>query len=473
MSEILGTIDVNNYGLQSMVAGGADLQEKTATPTTSQQVIQADEGYDGLSSVTVNAVTSAIDENIIPTNIRTGKTILGVQGNLEPDKPDQNKTVTPSTSQQTVRADTGYELAQVTVEAMNLQSKDVTINQNGTTTIEADTGYDGLSDVDVTVSGILDTSDATATANDIADGMTAYVNNQKIQGRVPTIYSGGSVQAGGVNISGNTIKFSCPGNYLIKQYGSLFKTKSDFTALVGLTADKLKKDEVVLGVTGTYEGETPTLELYDVLEINHSIGSMFDTGYIANENTEVVVEYEDWYNYASSSKSAYLFGIRYGTKTNRDADSITTSSAFSFNSYKGGSYKFGDKEIESIQMGSFRKNRLKLNKDGIYKYDYTNEDYNLDQSFQTAPMWTNMQDNLILFGEKQILTITGAGETIINYVNVVPVCMKFHFMEIYENGVLKARYVPAKYGNEIGVYDTVAQKMLDRITPLDVYNENN
>lgn len=78
MSEILSIIDVNNYGLQNMKSGGgeAELQEKTATPTTSQQVIQADEGYDGLSSVTVNAVTSAIDENIIPTNIRSGKTIL-------------------------------------------------------------------------------------------------------------------------------------------------------------------------------------------------------------------------------------------------------------------------------------------------------------------------------------------------------------------------------------------------------------
>ena len=36
---------------------------------------------------------------------------------------------------------------------VNLQSKDVTITENGTTTIKADTGYDGLSQVDVTVKG--------------------------------------------------------------------------------------------------------------------------------------------------------------------------------------------------------------------------------------------------------------------------------------------------------------------------------
>lgn len=63
-----------------------------------------------------------------------------------------------------------------------LQSKDITINQNGTTTVTADTGYDGLSDVDVTVSGILDTSDATATASDIAQNKTAYVNGVKLTG---------------------------------------------------------------------------------------------------------------------------------------------------------------------------------------------------------------------------------------------------------------------------------------------------
>lgn len=183
MSEILSMIDPNNYGLQSMVAGGADLQEKTATPTTSQQVIQADEGYDGLSSVTVNAVTSAIDENIIPTNIRTGKTILGVQGNLEPDKPDQNKTVTPSTVQQVVVADTGYELAQVTVEAVpdetpELNAQDTALATQQTKIDELESALDNKIALDLQAA----TSDANATAGDIAKNKTAYVNGVKVTG---------------------------------------------------------------------------------------------------------------------------------------------------------------------------------------------------------------------------------------------------------------------------------------------------
>ena len=109
---ILGVVG----NLDEMVA--PTLQEKSVTPTITSQRVTADAGYDGLAEVNVQAVTSSVDENIIPTNIRRGTTILGVQGNLDADKPDQSKTVTPTTSQQNIVADTGYELAQVTVNAV-------------------------------------------------------------------------------------------------------------------------------------------------------------------------------------------------------------------------------------------------------------------------------------------------------------------------------------------------------------------
>lgn len=59
------------------------LQEKTITPTTSSQIIEPDENYDGLSKVTINGVTSAIDSNITSSNIKSGVSILGVEGTLE------------------------------------------------------------------------------------------------------------------------------------------------------------------------------------------------------------------------------------------------------------------------------------------------------------------------------------------------------------------------------------------------------
>ena len=53
---------------------------ETVTPTTSQQVITPTSPKNGFTQVTVNAVTSAIDNNIQAGNIKKGVTILGVSG---------------------------------------------------------------------------------------------------------------------------------------------------------------------------------------------------------------------------------------------------------------------------------------------------------------------------------------------------------------------------------------------------------
>jgi hypothetical protein len=56
------------------------LQNKTVTPTTSAQEITCGSNYDGLGTVTVKAVTATIDSNITAENIKSGVTILGVEG---------------------------------------------------------------------------------------------------------------------------------------------------------------------------------------------------------------------------------------------------------------------------------------------------------------------------------------------------------------------------------------------------------
>lgn len=77
------------------------------------------QGYhDGSGTVQIDATEQA---KLIPANIRAGVTILDVEGTMsgsEGVKP-QSKTVTPTTSQQTVLPDTGYtHLSQVTVAAI-------------------------------------------------------------------------------------------------------------------------------------------------------------------------------------------------------------------------------------------------------------------------------------------------------------------------------------------------------------------
>lgn len=58
------------------------LEEVEVTPTTEAQTINADEGK-AFNKVKVKAVTSAIDSDIVPENIKKDVEILGVTGSLE------------------------------------------------------------------------------------------------------------------------------------------------------------------------------------------------------------------------------------------------------------------------------------------------------------------------------------------------------------------------------------------------------
>ena len=71
--------------IESIETGGGEavLQEKKIAPTTSSQIITPDEDYDGLSKVTIEAVTNEIDNNITSSNIKSGVSILGIEGTLE------------------------------------------------------------------------------------------------------------------------------------------------------------------------------------------------------------------------------------------------------------------------------------------------------------------------------------------------------------------------------------------------------
>ena len=117
-------IDVAAYSTVSVnVSSTINNQNKTVTPTTSQQTINADSGYSGLGTVTVNAIqteTKTVTTNgtVIPSS---GKYLTSVTVNVPTGSTinNQNKTVTPSTSQQSITADSGYTgLGTVTVNAM-------------------------------------------------------------------------------------------------------------------------------------------------------------------------------------------------------------------------------------------------------------------------------------------------------------------------------------------------------------------
>lgn len=146
------------------------LHEKQITPSAAAETYYPDEGYDGISKISV-----AGDPDLSPENVVYGKQIFDVVGSHKcPTFITQEKTVTPSANSQIVQPDSGYDgLSQVTVSGdSNLTPAN----------IRKDISIFGVTGMMEMQSGGIDTSDATATAEDIAKDKTAYVNGEKITG---------------------------------------------------------------------------------------------------------------------------------------------------------------------------------------------------------------------------------------------------------------------------------------------------
>ena len=202
----------------------------------------------------------------------------------------QTKSVSPSESSQNVTPDAGYDgLSRVTVGAIQTETK--TVTSNGTVTPSAGKYLKQVT-VNVPTSGI-DTSDATATAGDMAEGVTAYVKGEKVTGTIQkasTVYNLGVPEVQAAKINDTRIRLEMPtpsGPYIVDR---------GVTVRVGINSDEISNvlgdatpGDVASGKTfsagggftmvGTATASTPSLQEKSVAPTESTQSVTPDSGY--------------------------------------------------------------------------------------------------------------------------------------------------------------------------------------------------
>ena len=193
----------NGSGVVKGVAGGGNytLQPKTVTPTKSQQSITPDQGYYGLSGVTVKAIpenfqdvsaTTATAPDVLATKVfiaANGTTTTGTMSN----NGAVSKTLDATTSNQSYTIPAGYHNGNGKATVV-LEEKTATPTKSA----QDITPTTGKVLSKVTVAAIpdkyIDTSDANAVAANILADKTAYVGGAKVTGSMPNNgATGGSI----------------------------------------------------------------------------------------------------------------------------------------------------------------------------------------------------------------------------------------------------------------------------------------
>lgn len=175
---------------------GPKLQAKTVTPTTSQQTVSPDSGHDGLSSVTVNAVPSG-SATTPATTITATPTISVSNSGLITASVSESESVTPTVSEGYVSSGTAGTVSVIGSETSQLPTQ-------------------------------------------AAQTITPTTTNQTIDS--------GKYLTGTQTILGSE----------------------------NLLPENIKKDVVIFGITGTYEGDVPSGDTVTVSLTNPIHSSSFD-----------------------------------------------------------------------------------------------------------------------------------------------------------------------------------------------------
>ena len=296
MGVYLGSTQVDMQGgFVTGGASGASLQSKTVSPSERAQTIKADNGYDGLSQVTVNAVSRTYvgsgvtkksaatytpgtsdqsiasgqylngtqtikgDSNLTAGNIRNGVKIFNVTGSYAGSSSGgsshklQAKTATPSESTQTISPDSGYDgLSSVTVNAVSR-----TYVGSGVTKKAAATYTPKTSDQSIAASQYLSGAqtikgDANLVAGNIKSGVSIFGVTGTYAGSGSSGGSGNNnVEAYAITNTNPSVSFKrTDGTIKIWGYGTMTSSSGwggQTTSLIAFEGDKYHKSAMYGG----------------------------------------------------------------------------------------------------------------------------------------------------------------------------------------------------------------------------------
>lgn len=252
------------------VTGSAEVldgEQITITPTTSQQVITPSGNHNGITEATVSAVTSAIDSNIQAGNIKSGVSILGVNGNVV-EANETTLNVTPTTSAQQITPTGAY------------------------------TGYD-----EVNVSAVTSSIDANITAENIKSGVSILGVNGSVVERNATF----------LTITPLTVQQTTRPTSPYNAFEWVTVEAVDASIDANIVAGNIKDGVTILGVTGTYTGSGPLHYVEKDVDVN---GKLI--------NTTNLIDFTGVQEIGDYVLCGQYYTVVFPANTNIDMSSITT-----------------------------------------------------------------------------------------------------------------------------------------------------
>ena len=387
----------------SIGGGSANLQtkSKTYTPTTSQQTdtVSPDSGYDGLSRVNVTVNAMPTGSAGIPT--ATKGTVSNHSVSVTPSVTNTTGYITGNTKTGTAMTVSASELVSGTksitangtgIDVTNYASVDVNVpsetptlqtksatytptTSQQTDTITADSGYDGLDEVDITINAV-PTGSVTMPSSITTSGGTAYYTTQATlvvsasATATPDVTTAGYISSGTSGTTSLVVATTIPtvnaqtlypsttdqtiptnrytkGTQTIKAVTTNNIIASNIKSGVTVEVGDADDPDRVLSVTGTYSGGSSTCDTKTMTNSDSQATSIEFTG-LSGEPKWFFVRCTSQLTRSSSYSYYFVTDIRYnGTNHNGNYYRRSNGTYYNDTSHYSHTYSNGTLTVSS------------------------------------------------------------------------------------------------------------------------------